>query len=198
LEVKPLLAPLRLRFDVAVPFDLILDAWMTIRIVKGEVVTAANPPWNFWSGQQTPMRIWLPLRDALARLLPRLDGERARQLFKQREFLTGRFGFDPGPAWNALDVGFSPNEQGITVESSPVVELLAAVGVQRFRPQMVESRDWFMYSTWGVPLPPSIAAAAAAGAVPCKPGAPYRGRVVSRGQYAALAYSTILSGAFHD
>jgi CRISPR-associated protein Csb3 len=198
LEVKPLIAPLRLSFDVAVPFDLVLDAWMTIRIEKGEVVTAANPPWNFWSGQQTPMRIWLPLRDALDRLLTRLDGERARQLFKQREFLTGRFGFDPGPAWNALDVGFSPNEQSISVESSPAVELLAAVGVQRFRPQMGESRDWFVYSTWGVPLPPSVAAAAAAGAVLCKPSVHYRGRVVSRGQYAALAYSTVLYGGSYD
>jgi CRISPR-associated protein Csx14 len=130
--------------------------------------------------------------------LTTIDRHRARRLFEQREFLTGRFGFDPGPAWNALDVGFSPNEQGISVESSPAVELLAAVGVQRFRPRVNDIRDRFDYSTWGIPLPPSVAAAAAAGMIPCGPCRRYRGRVVSRGQYAALGYSTTLAGGSDD
>ena len=114
-------------------------------------------------------------------------------MVEQREFLTGRFGFDPGPAWNALDVGFSPNEQGISVESSPAVELLAAVGIQRFRPKKARTRDAFEYQTWDTPLPPSVAAAAA-GAFCCGRRVRYRGRVVSRGQYAALGYSTIVAG----
>jgi hypothetical protein len=194
LEVKPLLAPLRLAFKAPGSFDLLLDTWMTIRVVKGEVVVVANPPWNFWSGQQTPLRIWTPVRGALARLLPVLDSERAYRLFEQREFLTGRFGFDPGPAWNALDVGFSPNEQGLRVESSPAVELLAAIGVQRYRPQIVIRRDRFDYSTWGSPLPPLVASAAAAGSIACPPTIRYCGRIVSRGQYAALGYSTIHLG----
>ena len=194
LEAKPLLAPLRLTFQADNPFSLTLDAWMTIRADKGDVVAAANPPWNFWSGQQTPLRIWPPVRAALARTLTGLETAKVRGLFTLREFLTGRFGFDPGPAWNALDVGFSPNEQGISVESSPAVELLAAVGVQRFRPRMGESRDFFDYSTWGIPLPPAVAAAAAAGAISCGPGNRYRARVISRGQYAALGYSKRLFG----
>lgn len=191
--VKPLLAPLWFSFDGGDRIGLVLDSWMTIRLDKGEVVAAANPPWNFWSGQQTPLRIWNPLRNALAKLLKSLDPSQAHTLFEQREFLTGRFGFDPGPAWNALDVGFSPNEQGIRVKSSPAVELLAAVGVQRFRPRMAD-RNSFDYCTWGIPLPPSAAAAAAAGAIPCATAKRYRGRVVDRGQYAALGHSTILSG----
>jgi CRISPR-associated protein Csx14 len=194
IAVKPLIAPLWLSFDGGASVTLTLDSWMTLRIGKGEVVAGANPPWNFWSGQQTPLRIWNPVRAALARLLSTLDSGRAHRLFEQREFLTGRFGFDPGPAWNALDVGFSPNEQGISVESSPAVELLAVIGVQRFRPRMSDTRDWFDYSTWDIPLPPSIAATAVAGAIPCGRPVRYRGRVVSRGQYAALGYSIILSG----
>jgi CRISPR-associated endonuclease/helicase Cas3 len=194
LEVKRLLAPLRLTFEADNPLTFTLDAWMTVRADKGDVVVAANPPWNFWSGQQTPLRIWSPVRAALARMLPGLDSVKARELFTQREFLTGRFGFDPGPAWNALDVGFSPNEQGISVESSPAVELLAAVGIQRFRPRMGDSRDCFDYFTWGIPLPPAVAAAAADGAIPCGPGNRYRARVISRGQYAALGYSKMLFG----
>jgi CRISPR-associated protein Csx14 len=194
LGVKPLIAPLRFSFDGGATTSFILDSWMTVRVDKGQAAVVANPPWNFWSGQQTPLRIWNPVRAALARLLMTLDLEHAYKLFEQREFLTGRFGFDPGPAWNALDVGFSPNEQKISVESSPAVELLAAVGVQRFRPRMGDTRDWFDYSTWDIPLPPPVAAAAAAGTISCGSGARYRSRVISRGQYAALGYSTILSG----
>jgi CRISPR-associated protein Csx14 len=198
LTARPIIAPLRLSFNETVRFAL--NAWMTIGVArmgpeKGSVAILANSPWNFWSGQQNPLRIWEPVRDALAELLPALDDARRARLFEQRQFLTGRFGFDPGPAWNALDVGFSPNEQGIAVESSPAVELLAAIGLQRFRPQMGESRDSFTYATWGVPLPPVVASAAASASIRFDPSARYRGRVVSRGQYGALGYSTILSGA---
>jgi CRISPR-associated protein Csx14 len=193
LEVKPLLAPLRFSLGAG-NIQFVLDTWMAIGVEKGVVVTRANPPWNFWSGQQTPLRIWGPLQGAIAEMLPRLDPLHPGRLFEHRQFLTGRFGFDPGPAWNALDAGFSPNEQGIAVESSPAVELLAAVGLQRFRPRMFAGRDTFTYATWGVPLPPSAAAPAAGVAVRFDPSVRYRGRVVARGQYAALGYSSILPG----
>jgi CRISPR-associated protein Csx14 len=121
-----------------------------------------------------------------------LSGDQFHELFGHRLLLPGRFGFDPGAAWNALDVGFSPNEQGIDVASSAAVELLAAVGIQRFRPALAEDRQSFDYATWGAPLPPQVAAAASAGAVWVKPARRYRGRVVSRGSYAALGYSTLI------
>jgi CRISPR-associated protein Csx14 len=202
LVVRPIISPLRLSFNGGA-WHFTLDGWMTVGIAragpeKGNVTALANPPWNFWSGQQTPLRIWEPVRDAIAGLLPHLKKTQLVDLFDQRQFLTGRFGFDPGPAWNALDVGFSPNEQGIAVESSPAVELLAAVGLQRFRPRMGDTRDWFIYATWGVPLPPGVACAAACAVVRFDPSVCYCGRVVSRGQYAALAYSTLLSGAFDE
>lgn len=193
LEVKPLIAPLRFSFDGGSTVGITLDVWMTVRTERGNVVTAAKRPWNFWSGQQTSMRIWSALRLALTeqlRSLPKTDGG----LFNQRVPLPGRFGFDPGPAWNAVDVGFSPNEQKIEVASSPAVELLAAVGTQRFRPQMAEDYESFVYSTWGQPLAPPAAAAAAAGVVRVQPSRRYRGHVVSRGSYAALGYSTQLQG----
>ncbi len=193
LEVKRLIAPLRFSFDGGATESLILDAWMTVKRDKGKIVAAANPPWNFWSGQQTSMRIWTALRLALAEQLKDLDPAAVGDLFNQRVLLSGRFGFDPGAAWNALDVGFSPNEQGLEVASSAAVELLAAVGLQRFRPVPVDSAT-FEYATWGQPLAPVVAAAAACGAVPVPPTIRFRGRVVSRGSYAALGYSSILRG----
>lgn len=186
LAVKPLIAPLRYSFDGGATTGIVLDAWTTIRLEKGEPAVVANPPWNFWSGQQTSAGIWAGLRKELAPLLNQLSTEQFADLFSQRLFQKGRFGFDPGPAWNALDVGFSPNEQSMEVESSPAVELLAAVGLQRFRPVSSSDRECFMYTTWTVAFPPEIAAAAMSGAIISPGSIRYRASVVSRGQYAAL------------
>jgi CRISPR-associated protein Csx14 len=189
LAVKPLIAPLRYSFDGGATTAITLDAWTTIRLVKGEPSVVSNAPWNFWSGQQTAYGIWFGLRAVLAAQLNCIEASDFDDLFSQRLFQKGRFGFDPGPAWNALDVGFSPNEQGIEVQSSAAVELLAAVGLQRFRPVVHQNRESFDYAAWTEPLPPSIAAAAMCGAVLKQTSARFRGCVVSRGQYAALGFS---------
>lgn len=190
LEVKRLIAPLRLSFDGGATERMTLDGWMAVKVDKDEVVAVANPPWNFWSGQQTSLRIWGALRAALAEQLMKTELADISDLFNQRVLLSGRFGFDPGPAWNALDAGFSPNEQKLEVASSAAVELLAAIGLQRFRPLAAADRASFEYVTWGQPLAPAVAAAAAVGVFSVPSALRYRCRVVSRGSYAALAYST--------
>lgn len=192
LSIKRLVAPLRLR--IGETGGLTLDAWMAVAVEKGEVKAVANPPWNFWSGQQTSMRIWSALRDALTVQRKTFDAAAWHTLFDHRVLLSGRFGFDPGAAWNALDLGFSANEQKIEVASSPAVELLAAVGLQRFRPRVAADRKTFVYATWGQPLAAPVAAAAAAGCISAGPISRYLGRVVSRGSYAALAYSNPFRG----
>lgn len=196
LTVKPLIAPLRLSLGDGPGQTLLLDAWSVVKIDKGVPVVAANSPWNFWSGQQTSHRIWCGLRDVLADQLRTMPADRLPDLFAQRVFQKGRFGFDPGPAWTALDVGFSPNEHGMRVKSSAAVELLAAVGLQRFRPEMID-RDSFRYATWGGPLAPAVAAVAATGRMITQPARRFCGRVVARGSYAALGYSTPLLGDAH-
>jgi CRISPR-associated protein Csx14 len=171
---------------------------MCARVIKGEVVAVANAPWNFWSGQQTSLRIWTSLRQAILVQLKKAGALCTERLFESRMPLSGRFGFDPGAAWNALDVGFSPNEHNIDVASSPAVELLAAVGLQRHRPRLSADRASFTYSTWGQPLDPRLAAVAVAGALPTARTSRFLGRVVSRGSYAALGHSTSLTGAAND
>jgi CRISPR-associated protein Csx14 len=189
LEIAPIIAPLAFSFGSDSTSDLVLDAWARIAALKGTVQVISNPPWNFWSGQQTSMRIWSSLRDKLAGQLKGLESEGLFDLFSQRLMQNGRFGFDPGPAWNALDVGFSPNEQGIEVESSPATELFAAIGLQRFRPIMNDERDGFDYFTWHNPYSPSVAAAAMTGALQEHQTILYRASVITRGQYAALDFA---------
>jgi hypothetical protein len=194
LPVKPLIAPLKFRFSVDPRVEFTLDAWMTVRTEKEVVVATKNPPWNFWSGQQTSYRIWRDLRSALEIQIPTIPEDELSDLFNRRIFLSGRFGFDPGAAWNALDVGFSPNEHGFEVASSAAVEMLAAVGIQRFRPLPSPKRDRFMYSTWQHRMAPQIASAAASTLLDCSILQSYEGRVVSRGSYAALGRSVPISG----
>jgi CRISPR-associated protein Csx14 len=189
LTIAPIIAPLSFSFDGGATTALVLDAWTRIAVLKGSAQVISNSPWNFWSGRQNSLGIWCALRTELAALLRRLDPADFPALLTERLFQNGRFGFDPGPAWNALDVGFSPNEQGMEVESSPAVELLAAVGLQRFRPVMNESRDAFHYFTWHCPSAPAVAAAAMVGALPDRRSVRFRCPVVSRGQYAALGFA---------
>lgn len=188
LRVRPLIAPLQLPLSGVPSGCLWLDAWMTVGRDRRVVAAVPNPPWNFWSGQQTPLRIWLALREAFRAHLARHDVPATGELFSHRVLLSGRFGFDPGAAWTALDVGFSPNEQRIDVASSPAVELLGAIGLQRFRPSVEDGREAFKYAAWHHPMQAIVAGTAAGGALPVA-SSRFSGRVISRGSYAALSYA---------
>jgi len=71
--------------------------------------------------------------------------------------------FDPRGAWTAIDAGYSPNTQKDGIAASPVVEILAAIGLEHARPDQYETRK-VRYAVWGHPLPPMLARAALAGA----------------------------------
>jgi CRISPR-associated protein Csx14 len=192
LEVAQIIAPLAFSFDGGATTGLVLDAWTRIALVKGAAQVISNVPWNFWSGQQKSMSIWMGLRAELASQLRQFSPDKLSDLLSQR------FGFDPGPAWNPLDVGFSLNEHDIEVESSPATELLAAVGLQRFRPVMNDGRDGFDYFTWHSPSPPPVAAAAMSGAIRDRRTLRYRASVTTRGQYAALGFAYPLNAGDID
>lgn len=76
--------------------------------------------------------------------------------------LGGSFNFDPRGAWTAIDAGYSPNDQGHGVVSSPVVEILAAIGLEHSRPEEF-SRRKVRYAVWRGRLPTVLARAAFAG-----------------------------------
>lgn len=82
--------------------------------------------------------------------------------------MGGSFNFDPRGAWTAIDAGYSLNDQGHQVEASPVVEFLAAWGLQHARPDEFETRK-VRYAVWGIPLAPMLARAALCGSVTTVP-----------------------------
>ncbi len=66
------------------------------------------------------------------------------------------FKFDVRKSWTALDAGYSPDEQTHVVEASPVVEILAAIGLEHARPDEFETRE-VRYGVWQGRLPPVLA-----------------------------------------
>ncbi len=105
------------------------------------------------------------------------------------------FYFDSTRGSNAhpIDQGFSANKlsawrngppsksgkikrKRVKMESAafPAVELLALIGLQRFRPVPTEQPRVFVYRAWTVSLPPALAAAAACGLLPGVGGCLYR------------------------
>ena len=75
--------------------------------------------------------------------------------------MGGSFNFDPRGAWTAIDAGYSPNEHKHAIEASPVVEFLAAWGLEHARPEFGERQ--VRYAAWGASLPPILARAAFSG-----------------------------------
>jgi CRISPR-associated protein Csx14 len=140
---------------------------------------------KLWAGQQTSIGIIRTLCSAL----PEPNNVPLGELFDAGQPLTGRFGVDPRAAWNALDVGFSPNEQQMEVSTYPAVELLAAMDLQGFRPRGAYKGRW-RYATWSVPLPPSVARASSAGIVPAGEGHRYLFEIETRGSYKGFDFAT--------
>jgi CRISPR-associated protein Csb3 len=78
--------------------------------------------------------------------------------------MGGSFNFDPRGAWTAIDAGYSPNEHKHAIQSSPVVEFLAAWGLEYARPSVAD-KYCIRYAAWGVNLPPVLARASLAGSL---------------------------------
>jgi CRISPR-associated protein Csx14 len=187
--------PLRFGGD-GTPLHIRLDWWVSVTRQSGKIV-ARPTVWKLWAGQQSSLSIATTLQQALARQLVAVADGPCPDILQQREMLSGRFGFDPGAAWNALDVGFSPNEQGMRVATSPAAELLSGIGLQRFMPPSAGTKRTFTYCTWGVPLPPAVAKVASAGLL-SKPARRFSGGFTSRGSYKGLEYSTEIQGDAHE
>lgn len=88
------------------------------------------------------------------------------------------FYFDAARFAHALDAGFSLDvqEKNLRATAAPVTELLALIGLQRFRPKL--TGDWtFEYFTWHKPLGAPVAAAVASGTVAMANSGRYRFRL---------------------
>ena len=63
------------------------------------------------------------------------------------------------------------------------MELLAFIGLQRFRPRELAGQNRFIYVAWQSPMPPSVAACLASDAIPIPSRAVYEFRLLYRTKY---------------
>lgn len=117
---------------------------------------------KFWAGSGGYPGVALA-RDALLLLRQSEDqslaGSVAKDPFAFSAPQSSSFRFDWRRDYVPLDVGFSPNEHGsIVMVGFPIVELLAAIGLENARPQRPERRDklTYRYGVSNVRLPTSL------------------------------------------
>lgn len=157
--------------------DLELDWWL-------DEFRQEPSEFKMWAGQQTSLNLFKKLRE----LLPDEPGGFVK-LFDAPSMTTARFNLDPRSAWLPIDLGFSPNEQRVKSSVTyPAAELLAAVGLQGFRPAG-SRRTGFRYAVWLAPLPRVVCRLACLEPWAGLPAAVYRFRIEARGQQKCFTFA---------
>ncbi|WP_010585515.1 type I-G CRISPR-associated helicase/endonuclease Cas3g [Schlesneria paludicola] len=168
-------APLALQ----APFDLRLD-WFVDDAAGGS-------RFKTWAGQQSVLGIATSMKDNLEQ-----NSWRNEDCLKFSSIGCGlpfNFDSDLGSQGGAIDVGFSFDPLAASaltrIESTarPALELLAFIGLQRFRPHQISNDNRFLYVVWNRPLPASIASAAAANALPVPGSDQFEFRLLYRTKY---------------
>lgn len=80
--------------------------------------------------------------------------------------MAGSFNMDARGAWSPIDAGYSPDKQGHALVASSVVEILAVVGLEHYRP-IEQERNVFMQCVWSDWLHPELARVALQGRLGC-------------------------------
>jgi CRISPR-associated protein Csb3 len=187
------------RIALGRPFGLRLDWWQTSEDDPRSPKT--------WAGRQEPQRMARAAQDALrgVRDLPALLDYTAvlrppQQYPGTRERgdeAVEPFYFDARRFAHPLDVGFSLDAQDTETAAHPAVELLALIGLQRFRPSPSSMQFSFEYCTWSHPLAAAPASAVAGGMVPGAAERRYRFALYFRHdqrRYKAFGFATLIGG----
>jgi CRISPR-associated protein Csx14 len=103
--------------------------------------------------------------------------------------MGGSFNFDPRGTWMAIDAGYSPNEHKHAIQASPVVEFLAAWGLEHARPVEFGVRQ-VRYAAWGTSLPPMLARAALGGGLATVPLRRFRFELGLSGKNKVVTFAT--------
>lgn len=180
--------------SIGEPFLLLLDWWQS---------EDERTP-KTWAGQQEIHKVARSLQDSLKVIdkldslfefacVPRLTGEYQGKSKNKHSEKVAPFCFDARLFVHSLDVGFSPDVQNMEMLVYPYVELLALIGLQRFRP--LNHQRHFDYWLWLQPLPIAPAMAVACGAARIEPSLRYRFRFRFRDdqrRYKAFGHATLV------
>ena len=150
------------------PFRLRLDWWKTDdRAISGLKV---------WAGRMESSRIANAMQRAMTGdAFQTADLLNAGMVVYEVDDNTKKvepFYFDArrGPNAHSRDVGFSPNDLGLTTTAFPAVEFLCLIGLQRCKPLPTAVARIYDYHTWATPLPPLLLPPAVTGHLPSSVG----------------------------
>ena len=161
------------------PFNITLD-WFADDFAGGS-------RFKTWAGRQSVLEISRAMKTALA--VPTWRNEDCLSFSVSGSGLPFNFDSDLGGQGGAIDIGFSFDPlagSALTrIESTarPALELLAFIGLQRFRPTEVKGENRFHYTIWTQPLPLVSAMPTASGAVRLKDSTQYEFRLLYRTKY---------------
>ena len=140
-----------------------------------------------WAGQQSVLSIARSMKDALKSSEWRTD---YCLIFSANKCgLPFNFDSDLGGQGGAIDIGFSFDPLAassltrIETMARPALELLAFIGLQRFRPREFQGENRFRFSVWNRPLPVAVAAVAAASLLPISQTQDFEFRLLYRTKY---------------
>lgn len=155
--------------ELGSPFDLRLDWWKT----AGRDTSALK----VWAGTMACPRIARAMSHAVRNALSDTFYASA-DIFADRRVVydpddankkVEPFYFDArrGPNAHSRDVGFAPDSLSMRTNTSPAVELLCLIGLQRAIPTPVHSKPrHYMYCSWSIPLLIALLPAAVNGLLP--------------------------------
>ncbi|NOZ51632.1 MAG: type I-U CRISPR-associated protein Cas8c [Gammaproteobacteria bacterium] len=103
--------------------------------------------------------------------------------------MRGSYNFDPRGAWTSIDTGYSPNDLKHDVMASPLVEILAAWGLENARPKAIEKRR-YCYGIWNHFLPLQLARAAIGCCFQTTDQRTYRFRLDMSGKNKVVCFAT--------
>jgi CRISPR-associated protein Csb3 len=161
------------------PFGITLD-WFADDCAGGS-------RFKTWAGRQSVLDIATSMKEALKSLAWR--NEKCLTFSITKCGLPFNFDSDLGGQGGAIDVGFSFDPLAASsltrIESTarPALELLAFIGLQRFRPGEIKGENRFLYTAWNQPLPIQVARPAACGALPIRGVNRYEFRLLYRTKY---------------
>lgn len=135
------------------PFNLRVD-WFVDDRAEGDT-------FKTWAGQQSVLDIASGMKVTIE-TNEWIESPSEDWLFKRAntDCLPFNFDSDLGSIGSDRDVGFSFDPlKTIKVQTRPLIELLAFVGLQRFRPIRSATANRYRFSLWFDPLVPEVAAA---------------------------------------
>jgi len=178
---KPVTDPLKIApVEFAEPTRLRISWWL-------DEVAGQQSDFKTWSAHKTSHGLLDELAAAVS-----ISDVTDESLLQLRVGMTSRLGLDARSSWNTLDTGFSPNDQNLPVDTYAATELLAAIGLETFRP--ATDGEGFRYASWSLPLPVGVARAVASGCSGEFVDTRFRFHIRARGKFKSFTQASPLLG----